>query len=79
MKESFKETVASELRILRAKYGYTQKEIAEKADVDTMTIVRYENNNSSMQLDMLEKITNAYDIPIYIFFENISANLHNKN
>lgn len=77
MKENFKESVASELRSLRAKYGYTQKEIAEKANVDTMTIVRYENNNSSMQLDMLEKITNAYDIPIYIFFENISANMQN--
>jgi len=78
MKENFKELVASELRGLRARYNYTQKEVAEKANVDIMTIVRYENNNTSMQLDMLEKIIAVYEIPIYIFYNNISANLQNN-
>ena len=77
MKENFKECVCAELRSLRAKYKYTQKEVADKAGVDIMTVVRYENNSTSMQLDMLEKIVSVYDVPIYIFFSNVSANLQN--
>lgn len=77
MRENFKEAVASELRSLRAKYNYTQKEVAEKANVDVMTVTRYENNTTSMQLDMIEKILSAYDTKPSIFFKNISANLQN--
>ena len=84
MKENFKECVSAELRSLRAKHKYTQKEVADRASVDIMTVVRYENNSTSMQLDMLEKIENniemneaVYDMPIYIFFDNVSANLQN--
>lgn len=76
MKESFKQNVASELKALRAKKGLKQKEVAEIAGIDTMTIVRYENNSTSMQLDMIEKILSVYDVPLNIFFESISANLH---
>lgn len=79
MRENFKEQVASELRSLRAKYNYTQKEVAEKANVDVMTVTRYENNSTSMQLDMIEKILSAYDMKPSIFFKNISANMHNWN
>ena len=56
MKESFKQNVASELKALRAKRGLKQKEVAEIAGIDTMTIVRYENNSTSMQLDMIENV-----------------------
>lgn len=77
MKENFKECVSAELRSLRAKHKYTQKEVADRASVDIMTVVRYENNSTSMQLDMLEKIVAVYDMPIYIFFDNVSANLQN--
>ena len=38
MKENFKELVASELRGLRAKYNYTQKEVAEVTNVTEVTI-----------------------------------------
>ncbi len=78
MKETFKELVSSELRGLRAKYNYKQKEVAEKADVDIMTIVRYENNSTSMQLDMLEKIISVYGLSLANFFNIISANMQKK-
>ena len=58
MHNSFKENVAGELRALRAKHKYSQKDVADKANIDIMTITRYENNSVSMQLDMLEKIKN---------------------
>lgn len=79
MKDNFKENVAAELRALRSKKNMKQKEVAERAGIDAMTVVRYENNSVSMQLDMLEKIVNVYDITIGIFFENVYANMQKHN
>lgn len=76
MRETFKMLVASELRSLRAKSNLKQKEVAKKAKIDVMTVVRYENNSTSMQLDMIEKIISVYGISLDIFFNSISANLH---
>lgn len=78
MKDNFKENVAAELRSLRGKSNMKQKEVAEKAGIDTMTIVRYENNNVSMQLDMLEKIVKVYNVKIDIFFDNVYANMQKQ-
>lgn len=75
MKDNFKEQVASELRSLRGKFNYKQKDVANLANIDVMTIVRYENNSTSMQLDMLEKIISVYDMTLAIFFSNVSANM----
>lgn len=79
MKESFKQKVSSELRALRAKNGLNQKEVAKIAGIDIMTVARYENNSTSMQLDMLEKILSVYKIPLDIFFTNVSANKQNND
>lgn len=78
MKDSFKEQVASELRSLRGKFNYKQKEVANIANIDVMTVVRYENNSTSMQLDMLEKIISVYNMTLAIFFSNVSANMQKK-
>lgn len=78
MKDNFKEQVASELRSLRAKFNYKQKDVANKAKIDVMTLARYENNSASMQLDMIEKIITVYNLTLDIFFDNISANMHKK-
>lgn len=75
MKNSFKEEVASELRSLRAKNNLTQKEVAIKAEIDVMTVTRYENNSTSMQLDMIEKIIEVYNVAPAIFFGIVSANM----
>ena len=45
MKDNFKDYVSAELRSLRAEHNYKQKDVANKANVDVMTIVRYENNS----------------------------------
>ncbi len=77
MKETFKEVVANELRALRARSNLKQKEVANIAGIDIMTVARYENNSVSMQLDMLEKILLVYNVPLNIFFTNVSANMQN--
>lgn len=78
-RDIFKENVSSELRALRGRFNLTQKEVANKADIDIMTVTRYENNTTSMQLDMLQKILSVYDVDIAIFFNNIYANMQNNN
>ena len=77
MKEEFKECVSAKLRGLRAERNLKQSEVAEKANIDVMTITRYENNSVSMQLDMIEKIINVYGLDLFIFFNSISAKTHN--
>ena len=78
MKKSFKDYVSADLRSLRAEYNYKQKEVAELAGIDVMTIVRYENNSTSMQLDMIEKILSVYKLGPAIFFKNVYAKMQNK-
>lgn len=78
MKESFKDYVAAELRSLRAEHDYKQKDVANKASIDVMTVARYENNSTSMQLDMIEKMLAVYNIPASIFFSNISAKMQKQ-
>lgn len=75
MKESFKDYVAAGLRSLRAERNYKQRDVANKANIDIMTVVRYENNSTSMQLDMIEKMLAVYNVPTSIFFANISAKM----
>lgn len=79
MRNNFKEEVASELRSLRAKNNLTQKEVANIAKIDVMTITRYENNSTSMQLDMIEKIIEVYKVEPAIFFGIVSANMQKSN
>lgn len=78
MKDNFKDYVSAELRSLRAEHNYKQKDVANKANVDVMTIVRYENNSTSMQLDMIEKILSVYNVNLGNFFKIISAKMQNK-
>jgi len=78
MKDNFKDYVSAELRSLRAEHNYKQKDVANKANVDVMTIVRYENNSTSMQLDMIEKILSVYNVNLEKFFKIISAKMQNK-
>ena len=79
MKSVFKEFVAAELRSLRAEHNYKQKDVANKANIDIMTVARYENNSTSMQLDMIEKILAVYKMSPAIFFNNVYAKMHKKN
>ena len=73
-----KESISSELRSLRAKIGLTTKEVAIKSKVNKDTIVRYENNKTKMNIDILSKLLFTYNVPFDIFFTNVDANMQNK-
>lgn len=72
--KSTREKIADELRSIRAKKNLSITKASEISEVNKDTISRYENNLVSMQIDILEKLLNAYDIDFSIFFQQIYAN-----
>lgn len=73
-----RELIAEELRSIRAIKKVSIEEVSKESQVSKDTIYRYENNTTSMQIDMLEKLLNYYDVDFDIFFTNIYAKKHNN-
>lgn len=73
MKDDIKFLISKELKSLRNDRNLTQNQLSELCGVDTSTIVRYEKNNVTMQIDTIIKIIEPYGINFLIFFENIIA------
>ena len=57
-----------QLRHWREKRGYSVRELADRAGVSFVTIVRIENEQMSPTVAMLEKLGNALDIEMRDFF-----------
>lgn len=74
--KSTREMIADELRSIRAKLNLSIENVAEQSNVNKDTISRYENNSVSMNIDIIEKLLNTYNIDFAIFFTNIYANKH---
>jgi transcriptional regulator with XRE-family HTH domain len=58
--------IGEKIRIIRKRKGLTQKELGERLGVSDMSVRRYENAEN-MQIDTLEKIANALNVPIGAF------------
>lgn len=69
-----RELIANKLRSIRAEHDYTLKYVADHSNVNKDTISRYENNQVSMQIDILDKIINFYGYNFSLFFREIYAN-----
>lgn len=68
--ENIRQFTARELRKLRADRDVTLEEASKEIGIGKDTLSRYENNNCSMQLDVLERILNYYGVPFNIFFKD---------
>lgn len=55
---------------LRIEHHYTQKDIAKILDVKPTTVSAWELGNNSPRLDMLEKISNFFNVDIGYFSDN---------
>ena len=73
MKEEFLKMVSARLRELRANKQLTLAKVSEKSGVNIDMISRYENNKTSIQVDVLAKILSVYNISMANFFEEIHA------
>ena len=78
MNEKIKDLIPHQLRLLRLDKKLSQEDLAQKIGVNTSTLNKYENNNSSMQIDMFLKILNTLDTDIFIFFKTLYAKTQEK-
>lgn len=78
MKETIKKYIADELRALRAKKNKSIVELADDLGLTKDTISRYENAKTSINIDVLEKMLDYYDLDFDIFFKNVCANKQNN-
>lgn len=56
------------IKRLRAKYGYTQEELAEKMQIATRTLCGIENGENFVKAETLEKVCNVFDITCFELF-----------
>ena len=63
MTSNIKLRFAQRLRELRSKYGYTQQQLAELADIDYKHLQRLEGKNpSAARIDTIEKLATAFNV-----------------
>lgn len=67
--------ISGKLKGIRAEKGYSLEEMAEKLGIHRETFRKYENNPALIEIGMLLKILNIYDIETTYFFELIYGNL----
>ena len=73
MKEEFIKAIATELKILRLENSDLQEDLANKSNVATSTISKYEAGDKTMKINKIEQIIKPYGIDLYIFFNRILA------
>jgi len=56
------------LRYWRDRRGYSVRELARRARVTYVTVVRIENGHTSPTVDMLEKLAKALNVNVRDFF-----------
>ena len=57
-------TVAERLRTIRMQHGYTQKDIADLANINQTTYSGYENKISQPTVAVLTRIADVYDVSL---------------
>jgi transcriptional regulator with XRE-family HTH domain len=60
------------LREFREELGLTQKQVADKMNVEVMQISRIERGIVNTSISMIKKIAECYDVPIYDLFQKYS-------
>ena len=78
MKDELKKVIGSRLKLLRVENGDTMKELSEKANISITTIWRCENGMHDITMSNITKILNCYDVDISIFFQEVSAKMHER-
>lgn len=56
--------IGERIRLFRKSLGLTQAELAERSEVDDMTISRLETGARAPSLDQLERLAAVFDVPI---------------
>lgn len=71
--------IGKKIKELRAKYGYTQKQLAKHLGCTEIMISRYELGISQTPIQQLEKIADVFEIPISVFFNGSTKNTSQRS
>ena len=71
--------IAKELKAWRVRKDLDLKQVAEDMNVCYETMRRYENGQTNITIEFLEKMLDYYKIDISLFFKNICENMHNSS
>lgn len=71
MEDGFSKIIGRNLRGLRIKHGYTQKQIAAVLCVSFQQIQKYETGQNRLPIEKMILLKSLYDIPLEAFFISI--------
>ncbi|MCK4849831.1 MAG: ImmA/IrrE family metallo-endopeptidase [Phycisphaerae bacterium] len=63
--------LSDRLKSARESTGLTQEQVAERTGIDDSTISKFENGRGEPRLGQLERLGEAYHLPLSYFFSNI--------
>ena len=63
------------LKVLRKQKGLTQEQIAEKFNVSSRTVSRWENGNNMPDLDVLIEISDFYEVDLRELLDGANSGL----
>ena len=72
------EAVGKELKVCRIRNGLTLKEVAKNMEISMETLRRYEKDSNGLSIEKLERLLSYYNVDRTIFFDNVSAYMHDK-
>lgn len=57
--------IGDKIKSLRKEKGLTQQQLADKLNISRNSLINYENNYTPIKSNILQSISNLFDIPIY--------------
>ena len=72
------DAIGNELKVMRFRRGKSLEDVALDFDFTRETLRRYENGASGLSVKGLVELLEYYNISVNIFFENVCANIHDK-
>lgn len=74
--EFLNSTIATQIKVLREQHGWSQKELAKRAQMRQPRISVMENvNYSSWSINILRKLAEAFDLTLCVSFETFGKRL----
>ena len=61
--------IGERIRQFRSSFGFTQAQLAERSELDDMTISRFETGLRAPSIDQLERLSAVFNVPVAHFLD----------
>ncbi|WP_312768615.1 helix-turn-helix transcriptional regulator [Epilithonimonas sp.] len=68
-------SIGTRLKQLRKQKNFSPSQVAQKLDISEVVYNRLENDEAKPEIDLLQKLSNLYDIDLFDLFKTESANI----